>query len=122
VTKSSSFAIESLEDTANPWQKKDSIVVSGNDDFIYRPTKNVFIDKVLQVEKGETFHRENDKGEFSSARIPGEMHLMDDCSKSERNQLKLNPAEPSSGKKIRERFAAKETRTLNSSPENSMIW
>ena len=120
VTKSSSFAIESVTDGAKSWQRKNSIVVSGNDDFISRsatnsPTKDPI--SHAHEEQGENIHRENNKVKYTSAKI----HVKEEASKNERNQRQHNLEKPktSSGKKTRKRVSAKET---SSHRENSMIW
>ena len=115
VTKSSSFVTETMADGGKTWQRKGSIVVSGNDDFIAR-LADISPDKgaISHIEQAEKVARETDQFELSSANV----HFMGDSL----NDGRINLRKFGGGKKTRKRILASEARETSATRDNSMIW
>ena len=107
-----------MADTAKPWQREGSIVVSGNDDFISRSTSSPDEGPVMHTEKEEKLHQQTDQVKLSSS----EIYFTDDSSKSGRNAPQHNPRKSSGGKKIRKRMSATESREMSAPRDISLIW
>ena len=107
-----------MADTAKPWQRKGSIVVSGNDDFISRSTSSPNEGRVMHTEKEEKLYQQTDQVKLSSS----EIYLTDDSSKGGRNAPQHNSQKSSGGKKTRKRMSATESREMNASRDISLIW
>lgn len=109
MTRSSSFAIESFTDGVQ-LMRKNSFVVSGNDDFLSGSTNNQPKDSALHQEQGEKSSPEKTQKEFST------IEIHDTRSDSSKNEKKS-----SGGRKIRKRLA-NEAKDPSTSHENSLIW
>ena len=106
VTRSSSFAIESFTDGVQ-LTRKNSFVVSGNDDFLSGSTNNQPKEPVLHQEQGETLSPEKTQTEFSTT------VMYNTRSDSSKNKGK--------SRKIQKRLA-NEAKDPSTSRENSLIW
>ena len=106
MTRSSSFAIESFADGVQ-LTRKNSFVVSGNDDFLSGYTNDQPKDSVLHQEQGEILTPEKTPKEFSTTLI------YNTRSDSSKNEGKL--------RKMQKRLA-NEAKDPSNSRENSLIW
>lgn len=106
MTRSSSFSIDSFTDDVH-LTRKNSFVVSGNDDFLSGSTSHQPKDPVMQQEKGEILSPEKIKTEFSTTM---KYNTRSNSSKNE-----------GSSRKIKKRLAY-ETKDPSTSRENSLIW
>ena len=116
VTKSSSFAIENVSDTTKPWRRKNSIVVSGTDDFISYATNSKTDSSISLEVQGDEMHHERDEVKFPSA----EIYHSHESSKSQRKQG--HSEKSSDGRKTQKRIAANESREMCVPRDNSLIW
>lgn len=106
MTRSSSFTIESFADGVQ-LTRKNSFVVSGNDDFLSGSTNDQPKDSVLHQEQGEILTPEKTPKEFSTTLI------YNTRSDSSKNEGKL--------RKMQKRLA-NEAKDPSNSRENSLIW
>ena len=106
MTRSSSFAIESFTDGVQ-LTRKNSFVVSGNDDFLSGSTNSQPKGPVLHQEQGEILNPEKAQEKFSTTVI---YNTRSDSSKNEGKSRKMQK---------RLTNGAKDPST---SRENSLIW
>lgn len=96
--------------------RKESIVVSGNDDFIARST--VITDQECHQEKHMNQETEKKKVTPTGIGIANEMY----DSVEGLNEYQNIPRKRSNGKKPRKRTSLKEMQGITTSRDNSMIW
>lgn len=106
MTRSSSFAIESFTDGVQ-LTRKDSFVVSGNDDFLSGSANSQPKDSVLHREQGEIQTPEKTQKEFSTTVVH---YTRSDSSKNEGKSRKM------------QKRLTNEAKDPSTSRENSLIW